>query len=256
MKPTPHPEVNEVATRLLEGARTVLGSNMVAMYLYGSLAWGDFDPTSSDIDFVTVTREPLDETTFRALAAMHAAVTASGSRWSHDIEGYYLPLANVRRWSPDQPPVPRIERGDTSALYWTHQHSDGVIQRHQVRERGIVLAGPQPSELIDPVSPAQLREAVAALIPPWEEWLTGPDSLRGNGGHNFAVLTLARMLYTLSTGEVASKPAAASWAVATLPAPLARLVDRASRQEVRWEDREATLALLAHLIRVSRSRRP
>jgi hypothetical protein len=43
-------EVNTVLQALLTGAQAVLGEHFIGLYLYGSLASGDFNPQSSDID--------------------------------------------------------------------------------------------------------------------------------------------------------------------------------------------------------------
>jgi predicted nucleotidyltransferase len=53
--PTPYPDVNEVLLTLLDNVRAILGDYFTGMYLYGSLASGDFDPRRSDIDFLVVT---------------------------------------------------------------------------------------------------------------------------------------------------------------------------------------------------------
>ena len=52
--PTPHQDVNEILDLLLTEAKDVLGNQFVGMYLYGSLSSGDFDPKSSDIDFLII----------------------------------------------------------------------------------------------------------------------------------------------------------------------------------------------------------
>ncbi|MCK7506413.1 MAG: nucleotidyltransferase domain-containing protein [Desulfobacterales bacterium] len=52
--PTSHPDVNEIIGRLLDYAKEILKEQFVGMYLFGSLANGDFDK-NSDIDILTVT---------------------------------------------------------------------------------------------------------------------------------------------------------------------------------------------------------
>ncbi len=46
--------MNSVLLELLTGVQNILGPHFVGMYLYGSLANGDFDQ-DSDVDFVVVT---------------------------------------------------------------------------------------------------------------------------------------------------------------------------------------------------------
>ena len=58
-RPTKYPEVNKILDLLLTSVSQVLGNQLVGMYLYGSLSSGDFDPQSSDIDFLVVTTSSL-----------------------------------------------------------------------------------------------------------------------------------------------------------------------------------------------------
>jgi hypothetical protein len=70
------------------------------MYLYGSLSLGDFDPASSDIDFLVVTEHELPDETVAALDTMHARIAASGLEWADTLEGSYIPCAAMRRYDP------------------------------------------------------------------------------------------------------------------------------------------------------------
>jgi hypothetical protein len=95
-----------------------------------------------------------------------------------------------------------------------------VVHRVVLCERGIVLAGPPPTALIDPITPDELRWAQVELMQFWWAPIVGKgsaaDYLRLSGHQPLAVLMLCRMLYTLRTGEITSKSAAAHWGLATL----------------------------------------
>jgi hypothetical protein len=43
-----------------------------------------------------------------------------------------------------------------------------------LREHGVVLAGPPPRTLIDPVPPSELREAVLGILREW--WMRSRDA--------------------------------------------------------------------------------
>ncbi len=58
---TLYPDVNAVLTILLDGAQSVLGDHFIGLYLYGSLASGDFNPQTSDVDFLVVTDTDLTD---------------------------------------------------------------------------------------------------------------------------------------------------------------------------------------------------
>ena len=65
---------------LLDGAREVLRERFVGLYLYGSLATGDFSVGTSDIDFAVVTEGELSDAQVAALGAMHARLEAPATR--------------------------------------------------------------------------------------------------------------------------------------------------------------------------------
>ena len=94
----------------------------------------------------------------------------------------------------------------------------------------MAVAGPDPRTLVDPINPQDMPPAVAAISGLWLEqtrhdptWL---DWLRPRENQVFVILTLCRMLYSLQTGTVASKSAAAQWAQKELGAPWAALIAR------------------------------
>ena len=62
--PTPHPGVNLALRELTARIQAILGGRFSGLYLYGSLALGDFDPCSSDIDLIVVTGPELPEDLF------------------------------------------------------------------------------------------------------------------------------------------------------------------------------------------------
>lgn len=213
--PTAYSAVNVVLKRLLAEASALLGDQFIGMYLYGSLSSGDFDPDSSDIDFVCVTRGLLPDETVDSLATLHSDLWASRLDWADRLEGAYVPQ-DILRWAvPAAPPVPTLNEG---RFYRAPLGSDWDIQRHIIREQGRVLSGPPPASLIDAVSLDALRTAVLGVLREW--WLpmlAEPSWLRTAEYQAFAVLTMCRALYTLAHGQIASKPVSARWARQTLP---------------------------------------
>jgi hypothetical protein len=203
----------------------VLRERLVGMYLYGSLATGDFSAATSDIDFVVVTEGDVSDAEVDALAAMHARLAARGG-WLASLEGSYIPRASLRRWDPADARHPHLSH---DRPFQREEHgADWVIQRHVLREHGVVISGPPPRAWIDPVTPAQLREAVVALLGDfWAGHGCSDAFLRERAYQVFAVQTMCRALHTLEHGEIASKPAAARWALDALPAELRPAVARA-----------------------------
>jgi hypothetical protein len=224
--PTPYPDVNAVLRVLLSGVQAELGDRFAGLYLYGSLASGDFDPQCSDIDFVVATVDVLADETVVALEALHARIADSGLKWAAKLEGAYVPLPALRRHDPSGPPCPCVNEG---RFYLAALGSDWVIQRYTLREQGVAVAGQDPRSLIDPVEPDDLRQAVMGFLREWwAPMLQDPDPRLHDGEYQaYAVLTMCRALYTLQYGAVVSKTAAARWAQEALGQPWEGLIERA-----------------------------
>jgi len=212
---------------LLAGAQRILGDRFAGLYLYGSLAAGDFDPERSDIDFVVVTAGELPDELLPALEAMHAGLASADRKWATKLEGSYVPQRALRRYDPEDAPRPQLNEG---RFYVARHCSDWVIQRHVLREHGVALAGPPASTLIDPVLPDDLRGAVRGILREWWEPMLNDGAWlrRGDVYRAYAVLTMCRALYTLRHGAIASKPVSAGWARSELGGRWAGLIERAS----------------------------
>lgn len=227
VNPTRYPDVNEVLNLLLSNTKEILGSQFLGMYLYGSLSSGDFTPESSDIDFLVVTTNVLPDKTISELEALHNRIWASGLKWASRLEGAYVPKELIRHHDPNGAPCPAINEG---RFYVAKLGSDWIIQRHIVREQGVVLAGPDPKTLIDPVIADDIRGAVLGILHEW--WfpmLADPSWLRDHGSayHAFAVITMCRVLHALEHGTIVSKPKAIQWAREKLGNPWIQLIDKA-----------------------------
>ena len=211
---------------LLAALRHTLKDNLVGVYLRGSLATGDFIPETSDLDVLAVTERPINDAEFAALSAVHAQLAAPANPWGKRLEMAYIDRAALRRFTPGLR-HPTLGQGET--LAWAGHGSNWILERWTAREHGVTLLGPDPQSLIAPVSRDELRAAVRARLPDWDDWANQPDDpawllLRRHKA--YVVETMCRALYTLACGELSSKQRAGEWAMATLPEPSRSLVER------------------------------
>lgn len=212
--PTPLPDINQALQALLSETRAILSERFIGLYLYGSLASGDFNPLRSDIDFVVVTEGELPAEAIQALEAMHARLWNLGWKWMQKLEGSYISRVALRRYNPQDGPFPCVNEGK---FYLARHENDWVIQRHILRESGVAIAGPAIRPMIDPVSPDELRTAVQGYLDEWwRPMLRDPQRLRSREYQAYATLSMCRALYTLQHGRVASKTGSARWAQQTL----------------------------------------
>lgn len=252
---TPYPELNAVLAHLLEGATSALSGNFIGAYLQGSFAIGDYSEYS-DCDFMIVTHEDLSAAELGALQSLHEEIHELPQiYWRTGLEGSYAPAAILRRWSREPRDPPGEPRGadwaDAGMLgappgvypfwYLDHggnslyrsEHDNNQVVRWTMREKGIVLAGPDPKDLIDPVSPNELRADARRSM---EIFMATGLSMPMAAWQAFWVGLFCRVLHTLETGEVTSKREAMGWAQAVLDPQWRELIARA--QQLRKGDDE------------------
>jgi len=258
ISPTPHSDVNEILNILYTKTRKILQENFVGMYLFGSLANGDFDE-HSDIDVLIVTDPEISDNIFLALKKMHEQITKLDSPWAIQLEVSFIPQNALRRYNPADNLHPHMDRGNGEVLHMKIHASDWVIQRHLLREHGVIITGPDLKILIDPVSPNDMRQAVVDILPLWvNPILEEPAQIKSRGYQSFVVLSLCRMLYTLQYGTIVSKRVAAQWGQDTLGKQWTSLIKEAwlgrqsPRLEARPVDINETMDLIRHTLKYSK----
>ena len=219
-------EVQALLTSLLAEQQAILGANLLGLYLRGSLVSGDFDDETSDVDALCVTETALSAAEFEALAAMHLRLSTLPNRYACELELAYLPRAAAWCWQPDQR-WPTLYRG--SGVLETQPHGENwLLERRAMLNGESTFYGPPPATLFEPISAGQVRRAVLQRLGDWHAFALTPDdkgwSYRGHAA--YATETICRILQTLSTGELTSKPAAVRWALLNLPEPWRTLVER------------------------------
>ncbi len=247
-QPTPFAELNAVLAHLVDGARALLGDNFVGAYLQGSFAVGDFTEFS-DCDFIVVTARDITPDELAPFQALHAAIhELPYAYWRTALEGSYVPASILRRWHkaprdpPDEPRGPDWGDPGTSGSppraypFWYLDHGSKTLVRSEhdntqvvrwcLREKGVTLAGPPPSTLIDPVPPAALRAEVRRTM---DLCLSlGLQPMELVAWQAFWVGLFCRMLHTLATGAVWSKTASMAWAQGALDPAWRGLIARAA----------------------------
>ena len=213
-RPTPFADLNEVLSEFLDRAASALGSRFVGAYLVGSFALGDADE-QSDVDFLVVTEKPIAADQEAEIRSVHAEFPDRDVVWAQHLEGSYPPHEELRtvraigkKWLYVDNGAKQMERST---------HCNTALVRWTLRERGIVLAGPQPGTLVDPVSAEDLRAEAVRMAPRYYAWLDEDwNELDNAWTQPYTVVTYCRILGTLATGRVLSKREALRWALENL----------------------------------------
>jgi predicted nucleotidyltransferase len=251
--PTPYADLNRVLSLFVAGLETVLGKNLCGAYLQGSFAVGDADEYS-DVDFIVVAHDDLSEPERAGLQRLHARLYRRAESWAQHLEGSYITVERLRRVDCSRAPLFYLDNG-AQELVWD-KHCNTAVVRWSLRERGIVLTGPHPRELIEPVAPDVLRADVREAMREWSHWARDSYARFERGEllafsrwkQQLLVLSHCRMLHTVQTGRVASKRASGEWALNALedrwsaliqtaledrPDPWARVREAADAEAVR-----------------------
>jgi predicted nucleotidyltransferase len=225
-----------------------IGPAALGIYLHGSAVRGGLKP-ASDLDILVVTGRSMVDGERQVLAA--GLTRLSGRRsGARSLELTAVVQSQVRPWR--YPPISDFLYGD-----WLRDEigTDGPPRPAPMPNLAIMipetlagnhpLAGPPPADLLDPVPAEDIVRGSVAGIPGLLDDLPGDT--------RNVVLTLARIWTTLATGRIASKDAAADWALARL-APEHQPVLRHARQlyltsrytEETWSD-ELRARVRAHV---------
>jgi predicted nucleotidyltransferase len=226
---TAYPELDAVLGELVESAQTILGESFCGAYLQGSFALGDADE-ESDVDFLIVTHEEVTDAHAAKLQAMHERIYWLETPWAQHLEGSYPPRESLRRVDPSRSPWLYLDNGATELV--RDGHCNTAVVRWILREHGVVLAGPDPNGLVEPVSAEELRSEMQTAARDWAEWAREPHPRFGPGAmsrreQSLLALSFCRILHTFATGRVTSKPEAGRWALQTLDLEWASLIQRA-----------------------------
>ena len=208
----------EIPTLLREMANdfpSILGNNLVGIYLWGSLTYEAFDERCSDVDCIVVTRKNPNEKEFSALEKWFKK-SLKRNQWTGKldmrfvIDGEFLDKTSkccgyhfgklVRHGS------------DANPIIWVN-----------IKGSGVTLWGKPAREIAPEVAKECLNEALLLEL----EYLK--EDLAANAGdksdlaffHNsYAVLTACRIFYTANNAALVSKDTAAVWTLENIPKKL------------------------------------
>ena len=212
MNLTPFADVNRMLALLRVRIKDVLGSNLVGLYLTGSLVTGDFQEDVSDIDLLAVTARDLALLEIDQLEAMHHDIARNEPTWDNRIEVAYLSVEALRTYRTHRSAIGIISPGEP--FHTKDAGIDWLLNWYVVREKGVAVNGPLPATFIDPISKTEVVEWVREHVRGWREWIKRPTT---RNGQVYATLTLCRALQTVTTGDFGPKRQAALWTAGYLP---------------------------------------
>ncbi len=220
-------DVSVIVDGLSTGIPAILGGNLIALYLTGSLTYGDFDAGSSDIDYLAIMEREITPEERAALATLHTDLGLRHPVWRERIEGSYITRDMLACTLPPPRGRPYVNQG----AFWDPDPPYGnewLINLYAIQETGTALCGPNPGDLIPPVRIEDVREASRRdLTDERIPELNDPGFLPDSHHEAYVTLTLCRILHREFNDGIASKRVASAWVRETYGEPWRSLVARA-----------------------------
>lgn len=206
------PAVHSQVERVAEALEALFGSDLVGLYLHGSLAMGCFNPAGSDIDLIAVIEGGLSPEGALALARRFLALSGHPS----PLEFHLLRRADLAAWRFPTPFAFHYSEG------WRERWARAIAEGRQVEmieadpdlaahltilhHRGVVLRGAPIAALFPAVDRRDYLRAIWELD-------TGRDNAWMAEHPVYGVLSLCRVMAYVAEGRVTSKEEGGAWAL-------------------------------------------
>lgn len=189
--------------------KAILSGKFLALYVFGSVAMGDFSEHSSDIDFLVLGATPISRAEGEQLQAMHdkLCVTQFGDR----LEGEYVATPSLCSEGAEGT-VARCEGGVLLLNVPSELSAENILD---IRQNAIAVYGPNPEKIVPHVSRQSVQKVMQDYLRQEIDELKR-ERLKDLKWLSSEVLNICRTLYTLETGRITSKFAGARWALRVL----------------------------------------
>lgn len=245
-------EIPKEAIRALKIIEELLDGILVGVYLYGSAVMEGLR-INSDVDILVVTNHSLSERTRRELTDRLMLISGKigNTNAMRPLEVTVINQKDVFPWN--FPPKYEFMYGEWLREQFEKGEIPGptcdpdlAILLAQARKNSIPIFGSKATEVLAPVPMIDIRRAMKESLPGLIMDIEGDE--------RNVILTLSRMWFTASTGEISSKDLAAEWAIPQLSNEYATLLDIARKAYLgehvdKWDGMEAEVASLVNYMK-------
>lgn len=209
-------QIDQIISQLSQELPKALDNNLVGLYLFGSLTYGDFNEESSDIDLMAIVKKPVTTSEIEQLKKLHNNIATLYPHWATRIECSYTPINMLT--SKEPPTQPRPYYGEN--VFWPEAPygNEWIINLYLTYTYGQTLIGPDFKTLVKPVQISEVQKAaIKDLFQEWEPKLREASWLDNSHYQSYLVLNLCRIFYTVMQADAKSKKVAADWVKSHYP---------------------------------------
>lgn len=207
-----------------------IGKQLISIHLYGSTLLGGLRPLS-DIDLLVTIDSPLSEQQRKNLMTEFLTISAwPGSDPQYRaLEVTILLTDTIEHWH--YPPKRELQFGEwlrddiNAGIYEPAQvDPDIAILITKARLHNVAIFGDEVVMSFQIIPRGDLAQAFIATV---DQWNTAKD---WENEECHIILALARIMYTLNTGEIESKSVAADWLLERISEPSHQQLIMAAKQ--------------------------
>ncbi|MFL0492179.1 nucleotidyltransferase [Bacillus sp. AFS054943] len=177
-----------------------LDEKIVGVYVYGSIALGAFHIETSDVDFVTVISDSVNEAEKQQLVELHKKLSSStlGKR----MDGMYIPLADLGKYNDAMNEYVYCAEGKAAIGYW----DINAVTWWTLKNEGITVMGKEAGDLPFQIKWDDVVQTMKYNVEHyWSEKAKRPYLFFIEEWVESAVVTMGRILYTLDHKTIVSK---------------------------------------------------
>ncbi len=177
-----------------------LDEKIVGVYVYGSIALGAFHIETSDVDFVTVISDSVNEAEKQQLVELHKKLSSStlGKR----MDGMYIPLADLGKYNDEMNEYVYCAEGKADIGYW----DINAVTWWTLKNQGITVIGKEAEDLPFQIKWDDVVNTMKYNVEHyWSEKVNRPYLFFIEEWVESAVVTMGRILYTLDYKTIVSK---------------------------------------------------
>jgi predicted nucleotidyltransferase len=204
------PDLTDLLSQIVQQHKQVLGSDLLGIYLHGSLAMGSFNPGLSDIDFLVITRGKVPPHQRKRLAEI--LIKLSEKAPAKGLEMSVMTESSLRDFRYPTPFefhfgktwLERFTRNEVDFTLEDRVDADLAAHLTVTKARGVALYGP-PIDTVFPDIPTPYYQA--SIL---EDARSILQDMAADPVYN--VLNLCRVRAFLEAGAITSKREGGEWA--------------------------------------------
>ncbi|MWC27696.1 nucleotidyltransferase domain-containing protein [Paenibacillus sp. MMS18-CY102] len=221
--------IDEIISLYADSMNRSLPHLLEGLYIYGSIALGDYSLELSDIDFIAITKERLRESEIAALTQVHREIELKYKK--PNLNGIYLTWNDLGKLPENTKPFPYYCDG---RMHESGYFELNLVTWYELKAHGIRVIGPEVAALGIEVDFEQLLLRMHHnLNDYWRNWIHKSNKRLSfaalalyfrRADIEWGVLGITRLYYTFRERKITTKAGAGEYALEVVPPQWHRVI--------------------------------